>query len=176
MSYKFKPVSVVAVIVTVGDKYLIVEERLGNGLPVFNTPSGHLEHWENLVQGARRELFEETGIVTDRFDGVVGLYNLVQDNYTMLRTVFALRLDSYPNLNINDPDGDIVAHHWLTYEECERLKDSMRSELVFDAIRDYRDGRLFPINLITSYCKLSSSVRKMVDENLRQNSLPDNQK
>lgn len=166
MSYKFKPVSVVAVIVNVEDRYLIVEERLGNGLPIFNTPAGHMEHWENIIEGARRELFEETGIVTDHFDGVVGLYNLVQDNYTMLRTVFALRLDCYPELKINDPDGDIMAHHWLTYEECERLKGSMRSELVFDAIRDYRNGRLFPTDLITSYCKLSASVRKMVNENL----------
>lgn len=166
MSYKFKPVSVVAVIVNVEDRYLIVEERLGNGLPIFNTPAGHMEHWENIIEGARRELFEETGIVTDHFDGVVGLYNLVQDNYTMLRTVFALRLDCYPELKINDPDCDIMAHHWLTYEECERLKGSMRSELVFDAIRDYRNGRLFPTDLITSYCKLSASVRKMVNENL----------
>jgi phosphatase NudJ len=176
MSYKFKPVSVVAVIVNVEDRYLIVEERLGNGLPIFNTPAGHMEHWENIIEGARRELFEETGIVTDHFDGVVGLYNLVQDNYTMLRTVFALRLDCYPELKINDPDGDIMAHHWLTYEECERLKGSMRSELVFDAIRDYRNGRLFPTDLITSYCKLSASVRKMVNENLPQNPLRDNQK
>lgn len=176
MSYKFKPVSVVAVIVNVEDRYLIVEERLGNGLPIFNTPAGHMEHWENIIEGARRELFEETGIVTDHFDGVVGLYNLVQDNYTMLRTVFALRLDCYPELKINDPDGDIMAHHWLTYEECERLKGSMRSELVFDAIRDYRNGRLFPTDLITSYCKLSASVRKMVNENLPQNPLQDNQK
>lgn len=176
MSYKFKPVSVVAVIVNVEDRYLIVEERLGNGLPIFNTPAGHMEHWENIIEGARRELFEETGIVTDHFDGVVGLYNLVQDNYTMLRTVFAIRLDCYPELKINDPDGDIMAHHWLTYEECERLKGSMRSELVFDAIRDYRNGRLFPTDLITSYCKLSASVRKMVNENLPQNPLRDNQK
>lgn len=176
MSYKFKPVSVVAVIVNVEDRYLIVEERLGNGLPIFNTPAGHMEHWENIIEGARRELFEETGIVTDHFDGVVGLYNLVQDNYTMLRTVFALRLDCYPELKINDPDGDIMAHHWLTYEECERLKGSMRSELVFDAIRDYRNGRLFPTDLITSYCKLSASVRKMVNENLPQNPLRNNQK
>ena len=165
MSYKFKPVSVVAVIVTVGDKYLIVEERLGNGLPVFNTPSGHLEHWENLVQGARRELFEETGIRTDHLDGIVGIYNLVQDNYTMLRTVFSLRLESIPELKINDPDGDIVAHHWLTFEECQRIKDSMRSELVFDAIRDFRDGRHYPLELITSYSRLSGSVRSLVGEN-----------
>ncbi|WP_298508273.1 NUDIX domain-containing protein [uncultured Ruminobacter sp.] len=165
MSYKFKPVSVVAVIVTVGDKYLIVEERLGNGLPVFNTPSGHLEHWENLVQGARRELFEETGIRTEHLDGIVGIYNLVQDNYTMLRTVFSLRLESIPELKINDPDGDIVAHHWLTFEECQRIKDSMRSELVFDAIRDFRDGRHYPLELITSYSRLSGSVRSLVGEN-----------
>ena len=98
MSYKFKPVSVVSVIVTVGSRFLIVEERLGNGLPVYNTPSGHLEHWENLVQGAQRELFEETGIVTDHFDGIVGIYNLVQDSYTLLRTVFCLRLDNFPEL------------------------------------------------------------------------------
>lgn len=165
MSYKFKPGSVVAVIVTVGDKYLIVEERLGNGLPVFNTPSGHLEHWENLVQGARRELFEETGIRTEHLDGIVGIYNLVQDNYTMLRTVFSLRLESIPELKINDPDGDIVAHHWLTFEECQRIKDSMRSELVFDAIRDFRDGRHYPLELITSYSRLSGSVRSLVGEN-----------
>ena len=164
MSYKFKPVSVVAVIVTVGDKYLMVEERLGNGLPVYNTPSGHLEHWENLIQGARRELFEETGISTDHLDGIVGIYNLVQDNYTMLRTVFSLRLESIPELKINDPDGDIVAHHWMTFEECERIKDSMRSELVFDAIRDFRNGRHYPLELITCYNRLSGSVRSLVGE------------
>ncbi len=161
MSYKFKPVSVVAVIVTFNNKYLIVEERLGNGNPVYNTPAGHIEHWENLFEGAVRELYEETGIKTDHFDGVVGLYNLVQDNYTMLRTVFSLRLDSEPELMINDPDGDIVAHHWMTYEQCRAISPSMRSELVFDAIRDFHEGRLYPVDLITSYDKLSDSVRQM---------------
>lgn len=95
----------------------------------------------------------------------MGIYNLVQDNYTMLRTVFSLRLESIPELKINDPDGDIVAHHWLTFEECQRIKDSMRSELVFDAIRDFRDGRHYPLELITSYSRLSGSVRSLVGEN-----------
>ena len=167
MSYKFKPVSVVSVIVTVGSRFLIVEERLGNGLPVYNTPSGHLEHWENLVQGAQRELFEETGIVTDHFDGIVGIYNLVQDSYTLLRTVFCLRLDNFPELKNNDPDGDIVAHHWLTLEDCQKIESSMRSELVFDAIRDYLAGHIYPVNLITVYNKLSDSVLNTANKNIR---------
>ena len=106
-------------------------------------------------------------MIPDHFDGIVGIYNLVQDSYTLLRTVFCLRLDNFPELKNNDPDGDIVAHHWLTLEECQKIESSMRSELVFDAIRDYLAGHIYPVNLITVYNKLSDSVLNTANKNIR---------
>ncbi len=159
MSYKFKPVAVVSVVVSCRGRFLIVEERLGNGLPVYNTPSGHLERWESLTEGARRELFEETGIRTESLDGIVGVYALVQDSYTMVRTVFFLELAREPELAVRDPDRDVVGHRWLTLEECRALRGSYRSDLVIDAIEDYSAGRKFPLSLLRQYDRLSAAVR-----------------
>lgn len=57
----FKPHVTVACVVHAEGKFLVVEETI-NSKALWNQPAGHLEADETLVQAARRELWEETGI------------------------------------------------------------------------------------------------------------------
>ena len=58
---QFKPNTTVAVVVHCQGKFLLVEE-IEHGKHVFNQPAGHIEAKENLIDGAKRELSEETGL------------------------------------------------------------------------------------------------------------------
>ena len=57
----FKPHVTVACVVHARGKFLVVEESI-NGKALWNQPAGHLEANETLLQAAKRELWEETGI------------------------------------------------------------------------------------------------------------------
>ncbi len=57
----FKPHVTVACVVHAQGKFLVVEESI-NGKALWNQPAGHLEANETLLQAAKRELWEETGI------------------------------------------------------------------------------------------------------------------
>lgn len=57
----FKPHVTVACVVQAENHFLIVEEEI-RGKATWNQPAGHLEANETLIQAARRELWEETGI------------------------------------------------------------------------------------------------------------------
>ena len=60
----FKPHVTVACVVHAQGKFLVVEETI-NGKALWNQPAGHLEADETLVEAARRELWEETGLERD---------------------------------------------------------------------------------------------------------------
>ena len=65
----FVPHVTVATVVDRGGRFLLVEEY-SNGHKVLNQPAGHLEPNETLVEGACREVLEETGWqveVTDKW-------------------------------------------------------------------------------------------------------------
>lgn len=152
MSLKFKPVATVSVIVRCQNKYLMVEERLPNGSPVYNVPSGHLEPREDVLAGALRELDEETGLKVDTLDGIVGIYNFIQENYSIIRTCFFLELKNWPKLAPHDPDGDIIDVHWMTLQECEAIpKFHMRSEMVLPSIKDFEKGERYPLTVLKFY-------------------------
>ena len=60
----FRPNVTLACVVHCKGKFLFVEE-FEHGKMTLNQPAGHLEQGESLLEGAKRELFEETGIVAD---------------------------------------------------------------------------------------------------------------
>lgn len=66
-------------------KVLLVERaKPPRGMWAF--PGGHVELGESLEQGAARELQEETGL-TARFQGLVGLYDVIRRDAAGLVTV-----------------------------------------------------------------------------------------
>ena len=68
----FKPHVTVACVVHAQGKFLVVEESI-NGKALWNQPAGHLEANETLLQAAKRELWEETGLELYEIEDKIGL-------------------------------------------------------------------------------------------------------
>ena len=59
-----------------GDSILMVEENKPYVKGLLNIPGGHLEEGENLLEGAMREVLEETGLKVN-ITGLVAVFNAI---------------------------------------------------------------------------------------------------
>ena len=158
MAKVFDFIATVSVIVKCQNKYLFVEEINKEGKHIFNTPAGHLEGHESPLEGAMRELKEESGLTPKNLDGFVGFYSYLKKDYTLLRSCFYLEYQEFPKVCPNDPDGDIIATHWFTFDEITKLKNQMRSEMIYDSILDFEKGQRFPLSLLKNYEHLNDNL------------------
>lgn len=142
------PHSSVATIVEKDGLFLMVEE-IDDADPVFNQPAGHLEANETLFEAAIRETLEETCWEVELTD-FLGIYHYPAPNgITYIRHCFvakALSFDSGRSL-----DEGIIAAHWLSAETILAPAFKARSPLVGKVLRDYLDGRRFPLSTIYHY-------------------------
>lgn len=134
-SEQFKPNTTVAAIVHCNGKFLLVEE-IENGKNVYNQPAGHLEANENLIDACKREVLEETGLnVTPEYVSGIYYFHRPELNLYYLRFCFVVELEQY--LETQPQDDEILACHWLSFEEIIEKKEQMRSTLVIKCIEDY---------------------------------------
>jgi ADP-ribose pyrophosphatase YjhB (NUDIX family) len=59
-----------------GDSILMVEENKPYVHGLLNIPGGHLEEGENVLEGAMREVLEETGLKV-QITGLVAVFNAI---------------------------------------------------------------------------------------------------
>ncbi|MDN3651437.1 NUDIX hydrolase [Thalassotalea ponticola] len=143
---QFKPNTTVAAIIHCNGKFLMVEE-VDNGQVVFNQPAGHVEAGETIYQAFVREVTEETGLDV-RPCAISGIYyNYRQDNQTYyVRFCFIVELDSelvsVPN------DSDIIATHWMSYEQITNDKTPLRSVMVKKCLDDYKNGAYYSLDIL----------------------------
>ncbi len=141
----WKPNATVAVVVQHDDHFLMVEER-SNGRVVLNQPAGHIERSESVFEAARREALEETGYDVE-LTGFLGLYILrsAANGLTYHRCCFI----GEARRHVTDAlDDDILAAHWLTWQDLMEQKDKLRSPLVLQCIEDFRNGRNLPLDVV----------------------------
>ncbi len=111
----FKPHVTVACVVHAQGKFLVVEETI-NGKALWNQPAGHLEANETLLQAAKRELWEETGIRAEPQHFIRMHQWIAPDQTPFLRFLFAVELnetcaaephdDDIESLPVGDRRGD----------------------------------------------------------------------
>ena len=123
------------------DKYLLVEEAKKEFYGMFNLPAGRLDKDEFLLDGAKREIKEETGYDVD-IKGIVQIGNA----RGMVKFIFLCEVVS----GESDYDHEeILSTSWLTYEEILNIKDKLRSaELLITAIKRSVDGKIYPVDII----------------------------
>ena len=136
----------VAAIIEADGQFLCVEERAHERL-VINQPAGHLEPGESLVDGAVREVQEETGW---RFapQGVVGIYRWThaRENKTYVRACF---FGTGHDHNPAQPlDKGIERALWLSRDALSLRKSNLRSPLVLRCVDDYLAGKRYPLDLV----------------------------
>ena len=137
----------VAAVIADNDRYLLVEEDVGQAETVFNQPAGHLEANESLIDAAIRETLEETGY-TFTPEAITGVYRWIEpvsDN-TYLRVCF--NGHATPPAQPPTLDSGIVTTHWLSLDEVNALTPRLRSPLVRRSIEDHIGGGRYPLALL----------------------------
>ena len=134
----------VATVVFHEGRYLLVEE-IENGCQVINQPAGHLEANETLSEAAARETLEETGWEV-QVEAVLGasLFLSSRTGISYYRTSFLAR--PLRHHAAQALDKEIVAPHWMSYQEIIDSRARLRSESVLATIEQHRSGHRFPLN------------------------------
>lgn len=145
MNARWRPHVTVAAVVEQDGRFLLVQE-VSDGRTVYNQPAGHLENGESLYDAVIRETLEETA---GHFvpEAVVGMYRWIEPRArrTYLRACFAGRCTAFdPDLTL---DRDIQRTVWMSLDELDARRASLRSPLVLRCIEDYRRGRRYPVEL-----------------------------
>jgi phosphatase NudJ len=148
---QFKPNTTVAAVIVDGDKFLMVEE-IEQGKHVFNQPAGHLEANESLITAAQREISEETGLaLTPQYCCGIYYYYSGFNHLYFLRFCFVIEISQQAKQQLSQlygqdnklcircsaQDTDIIATHWLTYDEIKSRENQLRSPMVLECIDDY---------------------------------------
>lgn len=132
-----------------GEKIVLVQETRKEKHGLYNLPAGTLEPHEDLIACVTREVQEETGVSISP-DCFVGVYQTVlEDGNNILFFVFGGEAPADASF-VSDEHEIISA---LGYDEIVSLNDagSLRSAIVLQSIKDYRDGVRHPLSVIRAY-------------------------
>lgn len=144
----WRPHVTVACVVADGDRYLMVEENVGDRI-AYNQPAGHLDDGESLVSAAIRETLEETGWTVEA-EHLIGIHQWQSTEHgdAVLRFSFAARaLRHDPQRPL---DTGIRRALWLTRAEIAALGDRLRSPLILLSIDAWLAGQRLPLTALGS--------------------------
>ena len=127
------------------NKYLLVQEAQENCRGKWNIPAGHLDPNETIFEGAKREIFEESGFNVE-LTGVAYIANRVMSNDEFIGFVFSTEILS-GEISINPEE--ILDIKWFTYDEIMNMGDKLRSnDLIIEAITAVEKNELLDIGII----------------------------
>jgi len=149
--YKHWPFVVVGCVVRRGDKFLLVQEaEKDRGL--WNQPAGWLEKGENIIEGAKREVKEETGLEIE-IKGLLGIFSLFRKNIPerkinvhAIKVIFAAEAIGG---KIKFAPSEIMAARWFSQREIEKMdKTKLRDMDIKEAVKRFFDGKIYPLEIV----------------------------
>lgn len=138
------PVMVGGVIEKEG-KFLLVQEAKENCKGKWNLPAGHLEVNETLFDGAKREIFEETGCNV-KLTGLLQISHRVFEDKIFVGFMFSTKIiDEHIDFN----EKEIMNVKWFSYEELVDMKNDLRLyDWIIHAIKSYKNNEIMDLNTI----------------------------
>lgn len=114
--------------------------------PGWKLPGGLIEERELIMNGAKREVAEETGYVVN-LTGFVSIQEYLKSSGEhVLRVYFSAELvDGLLKLN----PGEVKKGRWLPINEVKKLKQKdFYISQYYLAVREYLTSKSYPINLL----------------------------
>lgn len=126
-------------------KFLLVQEAKEKCRGKWNIPAGHLDSNENIFEGAKREVLEETGCKVE-LTGILQIGNRVSENDVLMSVIFSTNLLEE---NIIYDKSEILDVKWFSYEELLNMKDELRSyDLIINSISAFIENKGVNTNII----------------------------
>jgi len=151
--HKTQPFVVGGCIIKKADKYLLVQEaKKDRGQ--WNQPAGWMDLGENLVEGAKREAEEETGLKI-KVIGLLGIYSIIKpdDNEYGIKHAVKFIFATEPlSEEIKVDQNEILQAKWFTLSEIKSMKKELRDIDIIAEVESYEQGKIFPIQLAENFC------------------------
>lgn len=127
------------------NKYLLVQEAQEKCRGKWNIPAGHLDSNESVFEGAKREIFEESGLEVE-LTGIALIGNRVMEDDELLGLVFSTEITG-GEIKINP--REILDIKWFTYDEILNMKDELRTyNLIVNSITAVENNNTVSLDII----------------------------
>ncbi len=125
-------------------KYLLVQEAKPQCYGKWNFPAGWLDPGENIVEAAKREVKEETGIEINKLDGFIGIFQDIKKvkKKTVIKFAFAAHTDKQ---TMKFPDDKLLDVQWFSFREVKN-KD-LRTKDILLIIEKFEKAKIYPLDL-----------------------------
>lgn len=146
-----------------GEDYILIQERmkedniLENGL--LEIPAGKIREYENIFQGLRREVLEETGLTITEIEGEKDVVECKCNGYTVisfnpfyssqnLSGVYSIMLQTFickAKGNLLKESNESIDIRWIKLTELKELLDSNENlfyPMHINAMRKYINFKL----------------------------------
>ena len=128
-------------------KYLLVQENKETCKGKWNVPAGGLDDNESLIEGAKREIFEETGSKVE-ITGVISIVNEILEEINVVCFFFDTKIIEE---NIHADGNEISNVKWFSYDEILSMKDELRANGYFlNTLKNKVENKIQPIEIIES--------------------------
>ena len=126
-------------------KYLLVQEAQEKCYGKWNLPAGHLDPNETIIEAAKREIKEESGLNVE-LTGVCQIGNRKLEDDVFVSVIFSTKVLGG---DIKFDPNEILDAKWFSYEELLSMKAQLRSEnLILGAINNTRSKLVTPISIV----------------------------
>lgn len=126
-------------------KFLLVQEAKEKCRGKWNLPAGRLASNETVLDGAKREILEETGCTVE-LTKILEIGNRIAENNIWLCIIFATTLLEE---NIVYDKNEILDVKWFSYEELLNMKNELRSyDLIINSISAFVYNKSVDIDII----------------------------
>lgn len=130
-------------------KVLLVQEKQERCYGKWNLPAGHLDFNESLIDGAKREIKEETGCDVELIQ-VANIANRILENDIFLQITFRAKLI---NETIKIDPEEILDVKWFDINDVLNNMDEQLRDLKFikQPIKNILENKVGDINIVNIF-------------------------